>query len=208
MGFNTAIPRGNNTPAYSALLMQKNFTRYNIVFRANHVAMNSTGQGKHANVILTNQSPTPGDPSVTVTWPTLFAKNSSTKGGTITALYSKIPVFLPAGFIDSGSVQNPSVQWTYNSVALTATTPSKTSSYQSFLFGGYLIYMNQTILTSAKTTITLTPAPTKILSVIAQPTSTDASVPYPCSVNVVTSNTFTIEGTVGITYQWIAIAQD
>jgi hypothetical protein len=205
MTYDPTIPKATLSPSNSATSTQTNFSTYQTAFTANHVAINDSNQGKHAGVVLKTQS---SDPDILNNYDALYCKNSISQTGTQPQLFSRIPKFLP------NELTNSPIQLTYNQVVKSGvTTPSNSSMYQSFMFGGYVIFMNQTTVTfSSGTTITLTPTPTKILNVIAQPlVDPVANGTFAYSVNITTTSTFKISvkkistALTSATFSWIAI---
>ena len=98
------------------------------------------------------------------------------------------------------------MQLTYNTV-----NTSGPNQYQSFLPGGYILYLGTTNTVGSK--ITLVPQPTKILIAIAEPNNVSGGVgsePNSVSTTVASDNTgFTIRSNASgsFTFCWMAIAQ-
>jgi hypothetical protein len=200
MTYKRNIPKSQRSPRDSTSDMQGNFTAFDTAFKVNHTALNDSNEGKHEVVINQLQS---SDPVVDGTWPTIYARNAFSQVGIQPQLFSRIQQFLP------NKVTNAPIQLTYNQVAITATTPSSTLPYQSFLFGGYLIYFNQSMTGTKSVTITLSPVPTQILCVIAQPTSSSLlDAPRRISTLINSNTQFQIFCEIaGLTFQWVAIAR-
>lgn len=59
MSFTGNIPNTGQSLGFTQSLIRNNFTNYNNVISQDHVAPNSTGQGKHANIHMPVQASTP-----------------------------------------------------------------------------------------------------------------------------------------------------
>jgi len=203
-------PDSGKAPNIDAPKIQGNFSSFDTVFGNNHLSMNDPNQkqGDHTTIIF--QSIT-GSPGKVFNAALLFARDAFSKAGTQPQLSVKIPQFLP------NNIANSPMQLTYNTVNIIGP-----SQYQSFLLGGYLIYMGNISGASAasvpiSTQITLVPAPTKILVAIATPNSFNtSSTPQPFDVSTTINNNskFTIKSTsngsrstvVNYRFTWVAIA--
>ena len=166
--------------------------------------LNDPNQGKHAAVIIQNQSTIP---TVTKDLVNLFSMNSSSNAGTQPQIFAQIPKFLP-----NGGNNNP-MQLTYNSVNTSAPI------YYSFLPGGYLIYFGSAVTVGAipngAVTVTLSPTPTSILCVQGTPTGTSTissfpNTPYDVSAVVTQPGTILLSSRRapnGSTILWLAIGK-
>jgi hypothetical protein len=157
MTYTPTKPDQGPSPYLDAPKIQANFSVFNTAFSANHVSMNTFKQGDHLGVIIQKQANFPGLVKDSVV---LFARDTTSKIDTQPQLYIKIPQFLP------NKVQNRAMQLTYNKVNIAG------PQYQTFMIGGYLVYMgtetgNTAPNTIISTQITLVPAPTTILMAIA-----------------------------------------
>jgi hypothetical protein len=183
MSYVTTKPDSGKSPDLDAPTIQGNFAAYAGIFGTNHVPINSALQGDHSNVIFENQS---ADPGVTNDYTVLYSKNAAAKtGGPQPQLFVQIPQFLPNAQ-DTRNAPNIGMQLTYNTVNTAG------PQYQSFLVGGYILYFGVDSGTTSgsgstsnpiQDTITLVPAPTKILLAIAEPqTMTAVGTPTPLNV--------------------------
>lgn len=203
-------PDSGKAPDIDAPTIQGNFATFDTVFAVNHLSMNDPNQkqGDHTTIIFQNQ---PTFPTLVENEADLLAHDAVSNAGTQPQLWVKIPKFLP------NNTANDPMQLTYNQVNITGP-----AQYQSFLIGGYLIYMGSISGNSAAnvkiaTQITLVPAPTKILVAIATPNSfTTSSTPQPFDVSTIINNNsqFTINSNsngsrstvVAYRFTWVAIA--
>lgn len=196
------IPVPSSNPAADAPLIQGNFLAYGNAFAIDHSALNNADQGDHNKVTLlqtTNNFAAAPNTSV------LFAKNATSAVNTTIQVFSRIPKFLPTAQ-DTTEATNTPIQLTYDQVNTVGPI------YQSFLAGGYLIYCGSVLINGAgQATITLSPIPTKILTVLCnstvngpdgQPAVVSASITQPSTILIIT-NTLSA----GTTYLWTAIAQ-
>lgn len=205
-------PENLPAPNTGVFSVRDNFSAYATGFNKNHVALNASNQGKHGNVILQQQS---SDPSVEGGFDSLYGKSVTSNSSTSQELFARIPQFL--------TVDKPNTpeQLTFNVVNTTGTP-----LYQSFLPGGYVLYFgtvtNNVVNTPLTSVITLSPAPSKIVCAIANPTrlalvSGAGTLLAPQKVNVVLSTTNTAQFTIfavapgtGLSVgdiTWIAIAK-
>lgn len=215
-------PDAGPSPALDAPTIQTNFAQFASIFSntiagiiQNHTPLNNRNQGDHESVIMQLQT---GDPGITQDLDSLYAKNASSNAGTQPQLWLQIPKFLPT-IKDPTNNPNLGMQLTYNSVGLAG------PQYYSFIGGQqlYLVYFGTDTGTSASSiidTITLSPAPTKILMAIATPNNftvgrPGAQIPFTVSTLVTSSNTFQIFSTgnlagsgpaIPYSFGWIAIA--
>lgn len=197
------IPISSRSPADSAAPIKQNWIDYQTAFSVNHTPIADSNQGKHEKVTLRRAV---GNTFVTGPYDILWADDVSSQAGTQLQLKSRIPQFLP------NNVPNTSMQITYNQVVNSGVvTPSQTNPYQSFMIGGFLVFLNQTTIDpSTGTTVTLSPVPTKILSVIAQPCVFPLiNVSY--AVNIANNSQFQItvspSSTPILPFSWIAICE-
>jgi len=100
----------------------------------------------------------PSDPGVTQDLDILYNKNADSVAGAQPQLFVQIPKFLPTNN-DTTNADNIGMQLTYNQVNIAG------PQYQSFLIGGYLIYIGSSL---TGVTVTLTPTPAEILMVQLQ----------------------------------------
>lgn len=201
MNYSFIKPDAGPSPALDASIIQNNFSEFGTIFSNNHTALNLNNQGGHEKVILELQS---ADPGVSQDLAVLYAKNATSNLGTQPQLFVQIPKFLP-NQNDPNLVENVGMQLTYNTVNTAGPL------FQSFLAGGYLIYFSST--SNIAVNITLSPAPTQILMVIATPNNTTGGInplPFDVSVQIINSNTFKINSAsaTGVyTFGWVAIAK-
>lgn len=200
-------PDSGPSPLLDASTIQGDFSIWGTVFANNHVGMNMKNQGDHTNVIFTNQA---SGPPITQDLAVLFAKDATSAGPvTKPQLFVKVPKFLPTTQDpEAPSIINPSaMQLTCNTVNTVG------PQYQSFLPGGYLLYMGSISNVSTSTLVTLSPTPTKILLAIAtiDKVLPAGTIPFLISTNLSTTNTaqFTIftNATTPNTVQFWAVAQ-
>ncbi len=200
-------PTSTSSPQSSVNQIEVNFSKFDSIFSStalgvfyNHMPLNDANQGKHAAVIMQNQTT---DPGVTEDLAALYAKNATAAtGGTQPEVFVQIPQFLPIS-----TAPNVGMQLTYPTVNVAGPI------YQSFLPGGFVFYFGST--NTIGTPITLTPTPTSILCAHAVPQGTSASggatnVPYDVGVVVTQPATIKINSTRapgGATFLWMAIAK-
>jgi hypothetical protein len=201
MTFSPLVPTSTQSPKSQVTAIQTNFSQFATVFSAlnNHVALNSAGQGNHGTMIFTIQT---ADPGIVENTAVVYAKNAPSKAGTQPQLFLQIPTFLPNS-LDPSEPGNPGMQLTYNAVNTAGPV------FQSFLPGGYLLYFG-TITNPS--TVTLSPAPTLIVSAIAMPNNTFSGLGTPDDVSTVIASNSTfqiksINASPGDTFTWIALAQ-
>lgn len=208
MTYNPNTPESSSSPKSSVASIQTNYSQFASIFSStsggvvyNHIALNDFNQGKHAAVLMQNQSGDlgVGNGSLSI----LYSKNATAAtGGTQPQLFLQIPVFLPTD-LDTTKFLNPGMQLTYNSVNTAGPI------YQSFLAGGYILYFGSTI--TIGTPIVLSPIPTKILSAQAIPQGVvTGNIPYNVGVTVTQPKTIQINSSnavAGAKFLWMAIAQ-
>jgi hypothetical protein len=202
-------PDSGFSPFLDAPKIQTNFSVYSTAFAVNHVAINGNSPGSHNAIILERQTT---DPVVDGDFCTLYNKNATSKAGTQPQLFVRIPKFLPTAQ-DTTKALNTPMQLTYNKVNVAGPI------YQSFLPGGYLLFMGSvsgnTAGTSLSIQVILTPAPTALLNVRASAhTLTSASRPMDVSVipDLTLNDRFVISsaangsgGAVPYKFTWMAI---
>jgi hypothetical protein len=197
MTFDPNSPEDLPPPKIAVDQIRTNFQQYQTAFNANHSALNSSTQGKHTHIIFEEQT---NDPEVPGDFDTLYSKSVTSASGTAQQIFARIPQFLPNEF------PNIPMQLTFDQVNTTGP-----DQYQSFMAGGYLVYFGQTSIVPV--TITLVPAPTIILSVIANPTNFTAgpgSIPFDVNVTINNASEFTLNSfsATGVySFKWIAIAK-
>jgi len=200
MTYSPTKPDTGPSPLLDVSQIQTNFSVYATTYAVNHAALNSLNQGDHEAVVMELQTT---DPGVTDTYDVVYCKNATTHAGTQPQLFVQVPKFLPT-INDPRNKENVPMQLTYNQVNTAGPV------YQSFLAGGYLLYFGTT--SNIATNITLSPAPTKILSVIATPYQVGTNnIPWNVSVTILSNTQFKINSTVAIgvyTFGWVAIARN
>lgn len=202
MTYIPGIPQDTPPPAEIAAQIRQNFTTFGTSFAADHSAMNSRNQGKHEATYMQSQSV---DPDITGDFVGVFAKVVLSAAGPFEALFAKIPQFLP------NDEPNTPQQLTY------FTTNTAGPIYQSFLPGGYVLYLGST--TTNPTVINLSPVPSELLCVIAQSntmTTAGDQIAVDVSVTPTPGNPaqFTINSAIAGTasaltfrFSWLAIAR-
>lgn len=203
--YNQLKPDAGPSPALDASIIQTNFSDFATIFATNHIALNDRNQGAHGQVVMQNQT---SDPGVTEDLAVLYSKNATSKAGTQPQLFVQIPKFLPTN-LDTTDAANVGMQLTHNTVNTAGPV------YQSFLPGGYLFYfgvVNSNVLPIAVTVI-LSPAPTRIITAIAEPNTVSAGgVPFQVStaIDTATNDRFIIYSSGTVTpysFTWTAIAK-
>jgi hypothetical protein len=191
MSYDPTVPASTTTPALSVGDVRANFSQFFTVFGQNHVPLNDFNQGKHSTVIFEKQT---AIPSVTDDQATVYAKDQTDVFGTEPQLFAKIK--------ESVDLPNLPFQLTLNQVNTTGP-----NQYQSFIMGGYLVYVGNTNNIAAN--ITLSPAPSSILCVHAVPQAVGGSgIPYTVGVVVTQPSTIKINSSNapgGTTFLWFAI---
>lgn len=200
-------PDQGPSPLLDAPIIQGNFASYSAAFAStaigvkyNHTPLNDPNQGDHEVVLMELQA---SDPGVNTDLVSLYSKNSTSAVSTEPQAFVQIPKFLPT-INDTTNAENIGMQLTYNKVNIVG------PQYQSFIAGGYLVYIGST--TDITLTITLSPVPTKILVAIATPntmTTAGTSQPFTVSTTILTPSTFKINSGLGAaTYKftWMVIA--
>ena len=205
MTYSFTKPDGGPSPNIDVVQIQTNFAQFASIFSSssggvnyNHTALNNPNQGDHESIILTNQS---ADPGVTLDLAVLYCKNVTNTIGTQPQLFVQIPQFLPTS-ADTTAAPNTPMQLTYGTVN------NSGPMYQSFLPGGYVLYWGS--VTSVTATVTLSPAPSKILTVLATPNNVSGSGnqnPFTVSTAIQNATTFKIysNATLSFTISWFAI---
>lgn len=194
MTYDPKITQNLPAPAIIVDQIRTNFSQYANVFDNNHIALNANNQGEHTNVIMQQQA---NDPEIDGDYADIFAKVVSAAFGDSLQIFAKIPQFLP------NNLPNISEQLTFNTVNTVG------PQYQSFIAGGYIVYFGST--TNIATTITLSPAPTRIVCVIANSNSLNILTNNPNDVGVVVLNNFQFNITSSAPnpyiFTWVAIAK-
>lgn len=194
MTYNPDIPQ--NLPPGRDIVDQirTNFSQYASIFANNHSPLNNTTQGKHTNVLLQRQA---SDPDIDGDFDSLYGKSVTSASGTSDQVFLRIPQFLP------NEQLNEPMQLTFNSV-----NTAGPNQYQSFLAGGYLIYLGKT--SNILIPIVLVPAPSIILTAIANPTNFLGSTPFDVSVTINSASQFTLNSLIATgvyEYTWVAIGK-
>ena len=213
MTYDPTTPSSKSSPKSSVSGIQTNFSQFASIFSStsggviyNHMPLNNFNQGKHAAVLMQNQTRDFGIGN-TQSLAILYSKNApAATGGPQPQLFVQIPKFLPTE-LDTTKFNNPGMQLTYNTVNTSGPI------YQSFLPGGYILYFGST--TTIGNPIVLSPIPTKILCVQAIPQGTSSfggqtNIPYDVGVVVTQPGTIQINSTRapgGAKFLWLAIAQ-
>lgn len=193
-------PDPGPSPKLDAPTIRTNFSKFASIFSStvagviyNHTPIGDVNQGDHESIILTNQT---NDPNVINNLVVIYPKNSTSNAGTQPQLFLRIPEFVE-------SIDNTPMQLTYNSVNTSG------PQYQSFLPGGYIVYIGSTTVKGS--TITLSPAPTKILSVIGNSdTVITGNIPVDVNIDVLNNSQFVINSSLAsgsYNLRYIAIAQ-
>ena len=179
MTYDPNIPIGNLSPATQQPQVKTNFSQFPTIFSStsggvvyNHTAINTSNQGKHESVILTQQSQ---DPIVDNNYVDLYTKTAIQASGNSLQAFLRIPQFNP-------KIPNDPIQLTFSQVNTAG------PQYQSFLPGGYILYVGSQSGTTSSTatlvfTITVTPTPSSDLTPIAS-TNTASSRTSPQNGNV------------------------
>ncbi len=195
MTYDPNITQNLPSPAAIVAQIRTNFSEYADAFDNNHSSINSSNQGKHTNVSLQRQAV---DPVIEGDFADLFSKIVNANFGLSQQIFSMIPQFLP------NELPNDPMQLTFNTV------DSVGPQYQSFIAGGYIVYFGQT--NNIATTITLSPAPTEIVCVIANSNTLNTSI-NPNDIGVViNANQFQFNITSASAagfylFTWVAIAK-
>jgi hypothetical protein len=191
MTYDPTQPPSTTSPALSVTDIQTNFAQFFTKFKVNHVPLNDFNQGKHSTVIFEKQT---DDPEVTDDQVTVYAKDTVDVFGTEPQLFAKI--------LESDNLPNLPFQLTLNQVNTTGP-----NQYQSFVMGGYLVYVGKTNNIAAN--ITLVPAPLRILCAQAVPQAVGGTgIPYTAGVVVTDPDTIKINSSNapgGTTFLWFAI---
>lgn len=204
MSYAPLKPDPGPSPKLDAPTIKTNFAQFGAIFSKlvagvlyNHTPFNSVNQGNHESVIFEKQTL---DPGVTQDLDVIYAKDALSAASTEPQLFFQIPQFLP------NEIPNSPMQLTYNKVNTVG------PQYQSFIPGGsngvFTVYIGSTNV--SPTTVTLVPAPRRILSVIGTCNTVSAGgVPFDVSVDILNASQFTINSPVtGIfLLRYIAIAR-
>ncbi len=193
MTYDPNIPQDLPPPNIIVDQIRTNFSQYADVFDNNHVALNSSNQGEHTDVILQRQAT---NPEIDGDYADIFSRIVTAFFGPSQQTFAIVPKFLP-------NIPNNPQQLTFNTVNTIG------PQYQSFLAAGYIVYFGTT--TDINTTISLSPAPTSIECVIANANSLNFSND-PNDVGVVVLNNFQFNITssgsgIPHAFSWVAIAK-
>lgn len=182
MTYSTRKPDAGPSPKVDVNQIRENFASFLTVFSANHTALNASTQGCHTNILFQTQTSNDDVPGGTAN---MFSKSVTNATSTQPHLFTKVARFLPNGN-NSAMADNVPLQLTYNKVSTTGPI------YQSFMIGGYLLFMGQTNNIAAD--IVLTPSPSRILSVIpaAHNMKSSGGAPYDVAAQVISNTTFRI----------------
>ena len=211
MTYSETKPDAGPAPSIDVTQIQTNFAEFAAVFATNHVALNQAFQGKHSTVIIQNRVGI-SDPGVTKGLTALYVKEATqATAGPQPQLFVQIPKFLPT-ILDTTNAPNKGMQLTYNTVNVAGPI------YQSFLVGGYLVYLGElTGMTvpnaTLALTVTLTPAPTKLLIAMATGNNTINGGNLLSASTIINSpTTFTVysfangsKPAITYTFRWMAI---
>lgn len=136
MTYDPTSPHAQNSPKMSPDQIKTNFEVFSTAEMANHVAMNSIGQGKHGTIIFKNMVVDPPS-GVKNTFGVLYGRTAVQASGNSINLFYQTITFIP-------NVPNTPQQVTFNVVSLTGYTSSPyTNMQQSFAFGGFIIYFGK-----------------------------------------------------------------
>lgn len=206
-------PDEGPSPLDDVDIIRENFSSFATIFSENHTSLNNINRGDHEKIIFELSAQ---DPEVTQDLVALYSKIASSQAfSDQPELFYRIKKFLPNSF-DTTDAANSPMQITYNQANVTGPI------YQSFLIGGYLFYIGQeTGNTSPNVklsiSVTLTPAPSSILSVIATAnTLTSSGSPFTSVIKLDTlsSDKFLIlsdsnfsGGSIPYSFRWVAIGK-
>jgi len=199
MTYSPNEPQDLPPPVVATTQMRTNFSTFQTIFSNNHFAINTSNQGKHAKVVFEQQST---DPEINSNYISLYSKSVINASSTQPQLFLKIPKFLP------NNQENLPEQLTFDTVNNIG------PDYQTFLPGGYIMYLGS--VNSVPSPIVLTPACSKIASVVVLPNN--LTVPSPATPRPLTvyatktgANTFIINSgdtglfPPGVRFNWVAI---
>jgi len=195
MTYNPNIPVGKDSPANQQAQIKTNFSQFPTIFSStalgvvyNHTAINTANQGKHEAIILTQQT---ADPTIDNDFVSLYAKTAVQASGNSLQIFERIQQFKP-------TIPNDPIQLTFSTVNVAG------PQYQSFLPGGYILYVGSESGTAINANnlafnITVSPTPSILLTPIAATnTSSARSGALPgqigCKIctNITAVNKFTI----------------
>jgi len=207
MTYDPQIPLASSNPKDSASPIQVNFSQFAAIFSKlvggvyyNHMPMNDPSEGKHASVILQNQTL---DPGVTEDLAVLYSKTVTQTGTPQPQLHVQIPTFLPTPD-DRTIAPNEPMLLTYSSVDVAGPI------FYSFLPGGYLIAFGIVTGAAITSTINMPVATTKILTVIVNPNTVEGgagSSPVKISADIKTATQFVAYSPAAFDFTWVAIAK-
>lgn len=197
MTFDPTQPTDLPPPKIAVDQIRTNFAQYQTQFSKNHEPLNASNQGKHDNVIFEKQTV---NPTIAGNFADVFSKLVTSNSGSSQQLFGMIPQFLPNPYV------NDPMQLTFNTVNTAGPV------YQSFLPGGYVLYFGST--SNIAVPITLSPAPSAILCIIANPnnfTTIGTPIPFDVSVTANANNfQFKIDSAIATgvyTFTWVCIAR-
>jgi len=174
MTYDPNTPNADDSPANQQPQIRTNFSQFASIFSLlsggviyNHSALNTGNQGKHEAILMEDQLT---DPVVDDEFVSLYNKDGQ--------LFSRIQQFLP------NEIPNFPVQMTFGQVDIIG------PQYQSFLSGGYILYIGSSI---KSTTVTLIPACTELLTVIVTPNTGTSN--FGAGVTITQPNMFVINST-------------
>jgi hypothetical protein len=143
MTYDPFSPEATISPKMSPSQIQTNFQVFSAAESANHVAMNSIGQGKHTAIIFKNQS---ADPIVDNTFGTIYAKTAVQASGNAINLFYRTKFFIPGIPNNPQQITFNTIQYTGVNVTLVGPPASVyTNMQQSFAFGGFIIYTGKVV---------------------------------------------------------------
>jgi hypothetical protein len=189
MTYDPNTPNDSDSPANQQPQIKTNFAQLASIFSStsggvvyNHSAFNTGNQGKHEAIILEDQVT---DPDVENDLVSIY-----NKGGQI---FSRVLQFLP------NAIPNFPTQLTYGTVNTAG------PDYQSFLPGGYILYIGTATVASQKT---LSPACSELLMVIGTPNN--GTTVLDVGATIVQPNKFTLNSTLApgaYVFSYIAIGK-
>lgn len=199
MTYDPNQPSENTSPSTSVGSIRTNFSQFYTIFSNyvgniyyNHISPNDDNQGNHGAVIFQKQTE---DPDVEDNIAVLYAKDLTTAASTEPQIFCRNQ--------ETQALPDLPFPITYNKVSLSAV------QYQTFMMGGYLVYIGVT--NNIAVPITLTPIPTSILNVqISVQDVNGTNIPYDGGVVVTQPDTIKINSTNapgGTNYLWLAIAK-
>lgn len=150
MTYSTVKPDAGPSPSLDVGQIKTNYSTYLTVFGRQHLTLNDPKMGQHKVITMQKQD---DDLPVLKNSVVMYPKNVTSKVNTQPQLFFRIPKFLP------NEVPNTPMQLTYNTVNTAGPV------YQSFIPGGYLLFMG--MVTDISFDITLPTDTNGILVAIA-----------------------------------------